>query len=266
MSDLETPFVAGMYDYYLGGTANSAADRAAVERIRSLIPEIVDVAWANRGFLQRAVTRMARDWGIRQYIDIGAGLPTQRNTHEVVGEVVPDGRVLYVDRDPRVIARGTSMLEGAKGTAVIEADLREVDRILSHEETVRLIDFTEPVGLLMVAVTQFIPDEDDPWGLVARYRDAMASDSYFALSAPTNDHQAERIVEGVVEVYRTTPTPGVARTRAQIERFFAGFDIVPPYEGAAPAVDFVGLWDAEDPEAADDDASRWFFAGVGRKR
>src|SRR5262249_7748221 len=106
MSDVEKPFVAGMYDYYLGGTANSAADRAPVEKIRAVLPEIADVAWANRGFLQRAVKRMATDWDVRQFIDIGAGLPTQRNTHDVVAEVRPDGRVVYVDSDPRVIERG----------------------------------------------------------------------------------------------------------------------------------------------------------------
>jgi hypothetical protein len=265
MSDLDTPFVAGMYDYYLGGTANSPADRAAVERIRALLPEIGDVAWANRGFLQRAVTRMAGEWGVRQFIDIGAGLPTQRNTHEVVGEVIPNGRVVYVDKDPRVIARGLDLLQGAPDTTVIEADLRDVDGILNHPETKRLIDFTEPLGLLMVAVTQFVVDEDDPWGIIARYRDAIASGSYLAVSAPTGDHQADRITDGVAEVYKRTPTPGTARTRADFQRFFDGFEIMPPYDGAPAAVNFVGLWGAEDPDAADDDSSRWFYAAVGRK-
>ncbi len=261
----EKPFVAGMYDYYLGGTANSEADRAAVERIRSILPEIIDVAWANRGFLQRAVRRMAADWSIRQYIDIGAGLPTQRNTHEVVAEVIPDGRVVYVDNDPRVIERGRSLLADTPGTTVFEADLRDVDTILTHPETKRLIDFTQPVGLLLAAVTQFIPDEDDPWGIVARYLAALAPGSYLALSGPTGDHQADRIVNGVADVYKGSASPGVARTRAQFERFFEGLAIVPPYEGAPAAVDFIGVWGAEDPEAADDEGSRWFYAAVGRK-
>jgi S-adenosyl methyltransferase len=265
MSDLETPLVAGMYDYYLGGTANTAADRAAVERIRLVLPEIVDAAWANRGFLQRAVRRMAADWGIHQFIDIGAGLPTQRNTHEIVAENAADGRVVYVDKDPRVITRGREMLAGVTGAAAIEADLRDVEGILSHPETKRLIDFSRPVGLLLVAVTQFIPDEDDPWALVARYLEAVVPGSYLALSAPTGDHQAERITQGVVDVYRSSPMPGTPRTLADVERFFTGLEIVPPYDGAAAAVNFVGLWDAEDPEAADDDGSRWFYAGVARK-
>jgi hypothetical protein len=261
----ERPFVAGMYDYYLGGTANSAADRAAVERIKEVLPEIADAAWANRGFLQRAVRRMAADWGIRQFIDIGAGLPTQRNTHEVVADFVPDGRVVYVDSDPRVISRGVELLAGLKDTAVILADIRQPDVIFDHPQTRRLIDLTEPVGLLMVAVTQFVPDSDDPWGLVAHYLDTVASGSYLALAAPTADHQAERIVDTVLSVYATTPTPGTARTWAEVTRFFDRLEIVPPYEGADPKVTYAGEWGAEDPEAADDDGSRWFYAAVARK-
>jgi hypothetical protein len=268
MSDTEaqeTPFVAGMYDYYLGGTANSAADRAAVDQVRSVLPEIIDVAWANRGFLQRAVKWLAAEQGVRQFIDIGAGLPTQRNTHEVVAEVTSRGHVVYVDRDPRVITRGLDLLADVEQTAIIEADLREPEVVLSHPETKRLIDFTQPVGLLLVAVTQFVPDEDDPWAIVGRYLAALAPGSYLAVSAPTGDFQADRITEAVAEVYRRTPTPGTARTKAEMTRFFDGLDIVPPYPGAPAEVNHVGLWGAEDPDAADDDGSRWFYAAVGRK-
>jgi hypothetical protein len=261
----DRPLVAGMYDFYLGGTANTAADRAAVERIRAVIPEIEQGAWANRGFLQRAVKAMAGDWKIRQFIDIGAGLPTQRNTHEIVAEQRGDGRVLYVDNDPRVIERGRTMLAGVDDVAAIEGDLRRPDDVLGHPQTQRLIDFSEPVGLLFIAVTQFIPDEDDPWDLVHRYVDAVAPGSYLAISAPTADNQAERIIDVVTEVYRTTPSPGYSRSRAEVARFFEGLTILPPYPGAEPAVAHVGRWGAEDPEEADDDASRWFYAAVGRK-
>jgi hypothetical protein len=261
----ERPFVAGMYDYYLGGTANSAVDREAVDQIRAVLPEIGESAWANRGFLQRAVKRMVAEWGIRQFIDIGAGLPTQRHTHEVVGEVIANGRVVYVDNDPRVIARGTELLEKVDGAAVILADIREPASILDHPETRRLIDFSQPVGLLMIAVTQFIPNGADPYGVVGQYLDAVPSGSYLALAAPTGDHQSERIVERVRQIYARTPTPGTARSRAEIERFFDGLAVVPPYEGAEPVVTFVGEWGAEDPGAADDDSSRWFYAAVARK-
>jgi hypothetical protein len=268
MSDIEgqdRPFVAGMYDYYLGGTANSAVDRAAGERVRQVIPEAVEAAWANRGFLQRAVKRMAAEWGIRQFIDIGAGLPTQRNTHEVVADVISDGRVLYVDNDPRVIARGREILAGVRGTAVIQADLRQPDEILNHPQTRALIDFAEPIGLLLVAVTHFVSDGEDPWGLVARYVDAVVPGSYLALSAGTRDRQAERVADALLEIYSDTPAPGHMRTRAQVERFFTGLEIVPPYKGADQVVTYVGEWGAEDPEAADDDGSRWIYAAVARK-
>ena len=261
----ERPWVAGMYDYYLGGTANTAVDRAAVERIRAVLPEIGEAAWATRGFLQRAVKRMAVDWGIRQFIDLGAGLPTQRNTHQVVAEVTSGARVVYVDIDPRVIERGRLLLAGLDGTTVVQGDLRRPDDILGHPETQRLINFDEPVGLLMVAVTQFVADSDDPWGIVGRYVEAIAAGSYLALSAPTGDHQAERIVDVVRSVYAATPTSAKERTRAEIERFFRGLDLVPPYPGADRVVTHVGLWGAEDAEVADDDASRWFYAAVGRK-
>ncbi|MGI5213831.1 SAM-dependent methyltransferase [Plantactinospora sp. CA-290183] len=267
MSDdpAETPFVAGMYDYYLGGSANSPADRVAVDRIRAVLPEIPLVAWANRGFLQRAVTRMASEWGIKQFLDIGAGLPTQRNTHEVVGQVIPDGRVVYVDIDPKVIERGREMLAAVDNTAVIQGDVRQPDDILDHPQTRQLIDLDKPVGLLLVAVTQFIPDADDPWAIVRTYRDRIASGSYLALSAPTGDHQPERILEAIRSVYGKTPTAAKDRTRQEIARFFDGFDILPPYEGAEPVLTYVGQFGAEDPAAADDDASRWFYAAVGRK-
>jgi hypothetical protein len=268
MSDAEAPdrpLVAGMYDYYLGGTANSAADRAAVEKIRAVIPEISEAAWANRGFLQRAVKRMAQDWGIRQFIDIGAGLPTQRNTHEIVVDVDPGARVVYVDNDPRVIERGHSILAGVPNVAVVEADIRRPEDVLGATETRRLIDLDQPIGLIMVAVLQFVPAAEDPWGLVARYLDAVPSGSYLAISVPTRDHQSIRITDEVIEIYRSTPSPGEPRTLAEAERFFEGLEIVPPYEGAKPAVNFVGLWGAEDPGAADDDGSRWVYAAVARK-
>jgi hypothetical protein len=255
-----------MYDYWLGGTANTAADRDAAERVRKAIPEIRQVAWANRGFLVRAVTWLAAERGIRQFIDIGAGLPTQRSTHEVVQGIAPDCRVVYTDNDPVVIARGKEIVAGVPGAAVIEADVRQPEELLRHPETQWLIDFTEPVGLLMVAVTQFVPDAGDPWGLVRRYVDALAPGSYLALSAPTADHKVESKVSRALEVYATSTVPlNTPRTKADVGRFFAGLEIVPPYEGAEPAVTHVGLWDCEDPEFADDDASRWFYAAVARK-
>jgi hypothetical protein len=262
MQDADRPTAAGVYDAALGGTANTEADRTHLERARQLMPDVILAAWANRGFLQRAVKRMAQDFGIRQFIDLGSGMPTQRNTHEVVDEVRSDGRVVYVDNDPRVIERSSVILAGKKNTALIQADMREPDTVLDHPETRRLIDFTEPVGLLVVAVTHFIADDDDPWGMIARYVDAVPSGSYLALAAVTGDHVEERwqLVQQASPRYE-----GYPRTRAQIERFFTGLQIVPPYEDAEAAVDYVGLWGADDPEAADDDGSRLAYAAVARK-
>jgi hypothetical protein len=267
---LPRPTAGGMYDFYLGGTANTAADRAAAEQVMQQIPPIVDSAWANRGFLQRVVRRMAESWGIRQFIDIGAGLPTRRNTHDVVAEVVSDGRVLYVDNDPIVVARGRELVAAAGGagdrTAMIEGDLRRPDGILAHPETRRLIDFSAPVGMLMVAVLHFVHDEDDPYGLVKRYLDAVPSGSYLALSHSSVDHQmSDQLKQAVMEIYRRTPTPPVNRTKHEVARFFRGLAVVPPYPDAPPEVTFVGVWGAEDPEEADTEGSRWFYAGVGRK-
>jgi hypothetical protein len=258
------PTPAGIYDYSLGGTANTAADRAHVERIKEFMPEVVLGAWANRGFLQRAVTRLAGELGVRQFLDLGAGFPTQRNTHEVVAEVRDDGRVVYVDIDAGVVARGREMLAHAPGTATVEADIRDVEKVLSAPETQRLIDFTEPVGLLVVAVTHYLTDEDDPWSMVARYVHALPSGSYLALSAITRDRQ-EGNMDKMVSMAGSRGVSGAARSLTEIERFFTGLEIVPPYRGAEPTVAYVGLWGAEDPEAADDDGSRLAYAAVARK-
>lgn len=261
------PSAAGMYDYLLGGTANEPADRTAAERIRRALPEASGLAWANRGFLQRAVRRMAGEWGVRQFLDLGAGLPTagtagQQQTHDLAG---PQSRVVYVDIDPAVVARGEQLLSGVERAAIVAADVRDTVAVLAHRHTRRLIDFARPVGLLMGAVVEFIPNGDDPWSMVRRYLDALAPGSYLALSAATGDYQAPRIVDAVAREYAATPTSIVTRTRAEVSRFFDGLEVVPPYPGADPIVTHVGAWGAEDPAAADDDASRWMYAAVGRK-
>ena len=260
----EKPTPAGVYDYALGGTANTAADRAQVEMARQVMPDIILAAWANRGFLQRAVKHLAAERGIRQFIDLGSGMPTQRNTHEVVGEVRDDGRVVYVDFDPRVIERARGLLAGTERTEVVLADMRDPAAVLNAPETRRLIDFSEPVALLVVAVTHFLPDSDDPWGLVARYLDALAPGSYLALSSVTDDRQEEQW-ETVLKRKGNPNYNAFPRSRPEVERFFTGLDIVPPYEGAKPEVTYVGLWGAEDPVAADDDGSRLAYAAVARK-
>jgi hypothetical protein len=263
----QRPFAAGMYDYYLGGTTNSAADRAAADHVRAVLPEITEVARTNRTFLQRSVARMAREWGIRQFLDIGAGLPTQSNTHEVVREALdPEEKftVLYVDLDPLVIRHGRALLEGIGEAAVIQGDLRDPDGILVTPEAGRLLDLGRPIGVLMFSVTQFIPDSDDPWALVRRYVDLMAPGSFLALSAPTSDYQSPEARTTIVRVYGSTPTPAASRNLAEVSRFFDGLDIVPPYQGADPAVAIADRWGSPAPTSAGP-ASGWMYAAVGRK-
>ncbi len=254
-----------MYDYMLGGTHNFQIDRDATEQFRAQMPDLADAAWANRGFHGRAARWMAIERGIRQFIDIGSGLPTQSNTHEVVRAVAPGAKVAYVDNDPMVGVLASELLTDDGATAVIVADLREPDAVLGDARVRALIDFGEPVGLLMTAVLQFVPDEDDPWGLVGRYLAALCPGSYLALSHITRDKLPPRLVETGVQVYQRASESAFPRTLAEIERFFAGLEVVPPYEGAGPVITNVGLWGSEDPASADTDGSRAFYCGVARR-
>jgi hypothetical protein len=202
--------------------------------------------------------------GISQFIDIGSGLPTESNTHGVVQQVVPHARVVYVDNDPMVRAYAGEFLADDGTTAVVTADLREPDMILNAPALRALIDFGQPTGLLMTAVLQFVANGSSPWGLVGRYADALAPGSYLALSHVTHERLPPRLVQLGVNVY--AQAQGIhPRTREQIERFFAGLEIVPPYEGAEPAITHIGAWGADDPELADSDGSRWWYGGVARR-
>jgi hypothetical protein len=261
-SNIASP--ARMYNYMLGGQHNFPVDREAVERLRARMPELADAAWANRGFHGRAAAWMAQR-GIRQFLDIGAGLPTQNNTHQVVQRIVPAARVVYVDIDPMLRTLASELCTGNGTTAVIQADLGDLDSVLDHPGLRALIDFTEPVGLLMTAVLQFVADDRDPWMLGARYTSAAAPGSYLALSHATSDRLPPVLVQRGIEVYARAAYPVYPRGQAEVARFFDGLDLVPPWRGAAAALTYPGLWGAEDPEAADSDGSRAFYCGVARR-
>jgi hypothetical protein len=264
--DPTTPSPARMYDYMLGGTHNFQVDRDATESFRAQMPDLEDAAWANRGFHGRAARWMAAEEGIRQFVDIGSGLPTQSNTHDAVHAVAPEARVVYVDNDPMVLAYAKDLLTDVGITAVIQADLRDPGSVLNHSELRALINFAEPVGLLMTAVLQFVADSSDPRGLVAQYVGALAPGSCLAVSHITGDSLPPRSVQTGMEVYRRATESAYPRSRAEIERFFSGLELVPPFNGAGPIVTYVGLWGSEDPEAADSDGSRAFYCGVARRR
>jgi S-adenosyl methyltransferase len=262
--DPARPSPVRLYDYFLGGTNNFPVDREAAERLKAAVPDIVDALWANRGFHGRA-TRWLADRGIRQFIDIGSGLPTQNNTHEAAHKVAPAARVVYVDHDPMVAARCGPLLVGDGTTAVVTADWRDPGTVLGDPGLRRLIDLAEPTGVLMTTPIHFVADDADPWGLVARYMAAVASGSYLALSHGTDDKIPPRILEAGRQARAKVTEKAQLRSKAEVERFFDGLELVPPYPGADPVVTYAGLWGAEDIEAADTEGSRGIYCGVARR-
>jgi hypothetical protein len=257
--DIRRPNMARMYDYALGGKDNFASDREAVENLFRLAPENAYVPKANRRFLGAAV-RFAAEQGITQYIDLGAGLPSQGSTHEVARLVQPDARVVYVDSDPVVLAHARALLAGNdSGLAVIAEDIRDTGRILDHSHTKRLIDFSKPVAVLFVAVLHGIPDAGDPAGIVAEFVRRIAPGSYVILSHLTREGQPADIVAKKEEVWAKSATPMAYRSRDEILRFFDGLDLVEP--GLAT----VTRWRQEPADAQLDAAGSWTLAGVGRK-
>jgi hypothetical protein len=262
--DPARPAPARIYDYLLNGKNNFASDRDAARRIMALVPEIRDCAWGNRGFHQRAARWIAQR-GIQQFIDIGSGLPTVGNTHDVVRAVDGGCRVVYVDNDPMVPEHARDLLAGCAGTTVILGDLREPDRLLTDPDLLELIDFSEPVGLLMTAVLHFVADESDPWGLVKRYLGALAPGSYLALSHLTSDHKPPRAVREFTRVFARATEQVHFRSRSQVERFFTRLQLVSPHKPGEPgSLCYVGDWGAEDVALADSDGSRWLYCGVAR--
>lgn len=256
--DTSVPTAAGMYDYYLGGRDNFAADRRAANKVLAAAPEVILMARENRGFIQRAVRFLAREAGIRQFLDIGSGLPTQGNVHEIAQAEAPDARVVYVDNDPKVRARSRLLkTTEARTTSVITADLRDPDGILDHPETRALIDFDQPMAILLVAVLHFIDDETDPYAIVARLRDAMAPGSYLVVNHATADPRPDN-AGGAADVYRNTRYPATHRSREQIARFFDGVRLLDP------GLVFVPAW-RPDTETDITPGEVWILGGVGRK-
>ena len=263
--DASKPSVARIYDCLLGGENNFAVDQAAAELMKSRAPELVDAAFANRGFHQRAAKWIAEQ-GVRQFIDLGSGLPTVGNTHEVVRKVHPDAHVVYVDNDPIVQLHGSRLLAGDEAAAVLLADMREPEAVLASEAVGRLIDFREPAAVLMTAVLHFVSDEDDPAGIVARYVAPLAAGSFISLSHTTGDHKPPKAVEAMKEAGRRSAGGTYLRTRDQVRQIVGPLDLVSPYPGAPPEITWVGLWGCEDPESADSDGSRWLYCAVAGKR
>lgn len=261
--DVTRPSPARIYDYMLGGTHYFDADAAAAKRILSVVPEVRDTAWANRGYHQRAATWIARQ-GVRQFIDIGSGLPTVGNTHDVVRKIHADARVVYVDIDPMVELHSQAILPSGGAVSVFRGDVREPAAILDNPSLQALIDPREPTGLLITGVMMFVSDSDDPWGLVSRYTQAVGPGSYLSLTHLTNDAKPPAAVEGFRRIFDTATEHLYFRSKAEVARFFDGLEIVPPYPGAVPGLTHSGMWGAEDLELADSEGSRWLYCAVAR--
>ena len=217
---------ARRYDYLLGGKDNFAVDRESGDALVAAFPHIRAAARSNRDFLRRAVTFLTVEAGIRQFLDIGTGLPTANNTHEVAQSFAPQARIAYVDNDPLVLTHARALLTSASegATSYTHADLRDPRAILSHPEVTNVIDFTRPVALLLVSVLAFLPDDDDPWTVVATLMDGLPSGSYLALSHAATDHFDPQVLAAW---YRAAPDSRL-RSGLEIARFFSGLQIVAP--------------------------------------
>ncbi|MFD0775254.1 SAM-dependent methyltransferase [Streptomonospora algeriensis] len=254
---------ARLYDYYLGGKNNFAVDRELAGKIELQVPEIKQMARANRRFLGRAVEHMAKH-GVDQFLDIGSGLPAENPVHEVARRHVPDARVVYVDHDPVVRVHAEALLaDRAEITGVIEADMRDPEGIFDHPELNGRIDPNRPVGLLLVAMLHFLQDHENPYGLLRRYLERLPAGSYVAISHIENDTAPERAA-ALEQLYAATNSPGQTRSRAEIARFFDGLELVDPpglTHGGDWTTSLAPLTDAADyipPEQA------WGLAGVAR--
>jgi len=220
---------ARIYDYLLGGKDNYAADREAVDAVIKIAPEMGFTARANRAFLGRAVRYLAAEAGIRQFLDVGTGIPTAGNTHHVAQAAAPESRVVYVDYDPIVLAHARALLTSteAGATEYIDADLRDTDTILSRAS--RLLDFTQPVAVTMLFILHAIPDEDDPHAIVATVMDALPPGSYLALSHLGSDIFDEEAQQGFQNIVgRMSQQQYTGRSREQMLRFFKGMDLIEP--------------------------------------
>lgn len=256
--DLDRPSAARVYDFYLGGFHNFAVDREMGRQAVRMWPDLPELMQANRGFLRRAVQFLVGA-GVRQFLDLGSGIPTVGNVHEVAQRATPDTRVVYVDNDPVAVEHSRAILAGDERTAVVQADLRDPDSVLNDEATRRMLDFDRPIAVLMVAVLHFVGDDADPAGLLRRFRDAVPAGSYLALSHATPGEEDDRAAEHR-GLYQRTATPMTMRHRDQIVGFFDGWELV------EPGVVYFPEWRPEPGTPPVDRPERFTgLVGVGRK-
>lgn len=259
--DATVPTAARMYDYYLGGKDNYAADRAAVEELDKVVPSTRVLAVNNRRFLQRVVRVLAEDYGIRQFLDHGSGLPTQDNVHQVAQRIDPESRVVYVDNDPMVLVHGRALLDQNDRTAVIQADMRDTEGIFSHPDTRRLIDFSKPVGVLFVSVMHCIPDSDTdgPLALARRVRERLAPGSLLVMcQLVSEDPEVRNFVTDFMDT-TTQGNWGRVRREQDVAELFEGLEIL------EPGLVEVSTWRPDTEVAPRQQTQEWIeFGGVAR--
>jgi hypothetical protein len=257
--DIERPSPARVYDYYLGGSHNFVVDRRMARQAMDLWPELPLIMQANRAFLRRSVRYLVRQ-GITQFLDIGSGIPTEGNVHEVAQAASPQSRVVYVDIDPVAVAHSRAMLSRNPLADIIRADLCDVTAIFDDPRTRHLLDPSQPMGVLMVAMLHFVLDEADPATIVARYRQRMAPGSYLVVSHATHEGRPDQAGPHT-ELYQRAGAPLTMRSRLEVEALFDGFDLVPP------GVVFLPLWRPDSPADVDGHPERFSgYAVVGRRQ
>lgn len=257
--DPNTPNVARMYDYALGGKDNFAVDRELMEQLFAVVPYGPRPALENRAFLGRAV-RFLANAGIRQFLDIGSGLPTMGNVHEVAHAIAADARIVYVDYDPVAVAHSWALLSHTDKATAIQADMRRPDDVLTNPAVTSLIDFTQPLAVLLLAMLHLLPDDQHPAAIVARFREVMAPGSYLGLSHITSHEQPPEVVTNLKRVFSQAREPMVPRSREEILSFFEGLELVDP--GLVKAPD----WRPDQAAAPGQPTTGLVLAGVGYKR
>ncbi|BBJ46498.1 hypothetical protein SSPO_092160 [Streptomyces antimycoticus] len=261
------PHSARMYDYFLGGKDNYVADREAAAKVLTLWPGVMIAARTNRAWMHRAIRFLAAERGIRQFLDIGTGIPTRPNLHEVAQGIAPDARVVYVDNDPIVLAHAQALLKSSPEgrTAYVHGDITEPGNILASPDLTEVLDLSRPVALSLVSLLHFVPDEWGPYEIVQQLVDALAPGSFLVLSHITPDFDPEA-TQKTVQVYRSGGIPGQIRTRDEVERFFTGLEL------AEPGLEVPHRWrtdlaetdsHVETGDVTDEEVSFW--AGVAQK-
>lgn len=259
--DTSVPNMARVYDFLLGGSHNFAADRRVAEAATANVPHAADVARLNRSFLRRAVLFMV-DNGIRQFLDIGSGIPTVGNVHEIAQREEPSCRVVYVDKEPIAVEHSRIILRGNHRATVVHADLRDPDDLLGRPEIEQQLDLRRPVGLLNLLVWHFVSDAYDPAGLMARYRAALAPGSYLALTHITKDGADEGMTKALDYASRATPDQFFPRGHDRVTELFDGFELLEPGVVGSAAWRPAGPGDFSDAPGS----NIVIYAGVGRVR